>query len=89
MSDRTTPVTPIDSHGGTSRQDSTQPSSPVGVDSADVESNLKVEGLHEQHGGDQENMGIPNDEDDTEGMDIKARALTNLLKTSSVRFSFH
>ncbi|KAL1969406.1 hypothetical protein VTN77DRAFT_9599 [Rasamsonia byssochlamydoides] len=84
MSDRTTPITPIESHGGTSRRDSTQPSSPIVAGSADGESNGKIEGHHEQHGGEQDNMDLPIDEDDTEGMDIKARALTNLLKTSSV-----
>jgi hypothetical protein len=84
MSERTTPVTPIKSRGEASRQESTQPSSPLAAGSADGEDNHKEEGRDEHHGGEQDVMDIPNDEEDTEGMDVKARALTNLLKTSSV-----
>lgn len=86
MSVPTTPTTSNDSPGGSSRQDSTQPSSLASVSSGQ-ESILKPEVQDEQSVGEVRGVGEEDtvgDEEDTEGMDIKARALTNLLKTSSV-----
>jgi hypothetical protein len=86
MSAPTTPTISNDSPGGSSRQDSTQPSSLDSVASGQ-ESVLKLEVQDEQSAGGTGGVGeeaTVEDEEDTEGMDIKARALTNLLKTSSV-----
>jgi len=75
------PVT-NDSVGGQSRQTSTPPSSPPAESPDEIEKKPQLR--HE--------MEVPrettNDEedDDDEDMGTKARALTNLLKTSSVCF---
>lgn len=61
-------------------QDSTQPSSPAEATPDMME--VKAEKVTEQHG---EQAGQEeDDEDDDEDMGMKAKALTNLLKTSSV-----
>jgi hypothetical protein len=83
MSVPTTPTTSNDSSGGSSRQDSTQPSSLASVSSGQ-ESILKPEVQDEQSVGEVGEEDTVGNEEDPEGMDIKARALTNLLKTSSV-----
>ncbi|KAN0079358.1 SNF2 family N-terminal domain containing protein [Elaphomyces granulatus] len=83
MSVPTTPTTSNDSSGGSSRQDSTQPSSLASVSSGQ-ENILKPEVQDEQSVGEVGEEDTVGNEEDPEGMDIKARALTNLLKTSSV-----
>ncbi|KAL2006421.1 hypothetical protein VTN00DRAFT_9089 [Thermoascus crustaceus] len=83
MSDPATPVTSAESQGATSRQDSTQPSTPAVAASPDPDMKPKLE----EHGDQNQEREVENmkvEDDDTEGMDIKAKALTNLLKTSSV-----
>lgn len=73
MSTPVTPITPADSQ----RQESTQPSSPV---ESQEEMKARAENGEEQHAG--------SIDDDLEGMDVKAKALMHLLKTSSVWISF-
>ncbi len=64
---------------------STQPSSPLTINSPDKATELEIRGSGNQQPGDSaESMDIAQDEDDEEGMDVKAKALTRLLKTSSV-----
>ena len=60
-------------------QESTQPSSPAEHTPDLME--LKAEKMAEQNG---EQVGQEDEEDDEEDMGMKAKALTNLLKTSSV-----
>lgn len=64
---------------------STRPSSPPTVTSPDRGdmSRMEVDAAQEPAAQDK-NV----EEDDEEGMDVKAKALTNLLKTSSVSFYF-
>jgi hypothetical protein len=81
MSEPVTPITFNESPGRSSQQDSTQPSSPPG--SPLQENKPKLEIRDEENANAAEKMDIL-EEDNLEGMDIKARALTNLLKTSSV-----
>ncbi|KAL1856708.1 putative ATPase [Paecilomyces lecythidis] len=84
MSDAETPITLPESGGPTSRQDSTQASTPMAAITPDPDMKPKLEphqeGDADADGGDKMDV----DEEDTEGMDNRAKALTNLLKTSSV-----
>lgn len=77
-----TPITPTDSQGGTLRQESTLPSSPV-VEAGDQEMKLSHEKLVSSDGKDALVDSVE-DVEDTVGMDNKAKALMHLLKTSSV-----
>ncbi|ODH51549.1 hypothetical protein GX48_02218 [Paracoccidioides brasiliensis] len=70
----------VDSLGNTP-QPSTQPSSPSTVASTKKGNPSKME-ADESLGSAVEHIDV--EEDDEEGMDVKAKALTNLLKTSSV-----
>ena len=78
MSESATPITSIASNGNVSPDRSTQPSSPLEPlsPSERKDSNLQTEGDGDEKTGDAD--------DDLEGMDIKTKALMNLLKTSSV-----
>lgn len=72
------PATETSSTGSQSRQASTHPSSPMNSP-ADMENRL------EQGSRADDGKALKKDEeDDIEDMDVKAKALTNLLKTSSV-----
>jgi ATP-dependent DNA helicase len=77
MSGSTSPTTLSASPGEASRDHSTQPSSPL-EPSSPVE---RKNHYGKESGATDDKM---EDEDDLEGMDSKAKALTNLLKTSSV-----
>lgn len=75
-----TPSTPADSLGGyAQRQQSTQPSSPV-----DVPEDQEVAKPQIENGGLKEGGEFGGVIEDLEGMDVKAKALMHLLKTSSV-----
>lgn len=86
-SGRTTPATSVNEEDEPSRPQSSPPTSPM-------EPNLAKEGAADAEidEEDKTNGGMElnppteavDEEDDMEGMDAKARALTNLLKTSSV-----
>lgn len=80
MSNPDTPITSTDSQGDNAlRQPSTQPSSPIS-DSAEMQVETKIE----ENAAKVEDMeGV----DDTEGMDVKAKALMHLLNTSEVRIA--
>lgn len=85
MSDAETPITLPESGGPTSRQDSTQASTPMATITPDPDMKPKLE-LHREGDADADGSDkMDVDEEDTEGMDNRAKALTNLLKTSSVR----
>jgi ATP-dependent DNA helicase len=87
MSGVTTPVTMTESELS-ARQESSPPTSPATGSASSVQQDVKMVGTDEEKidatpdivGGDVEDE----DEDDTEGMDMKAKALTKLLQTSSV-----
>jgi hypothetical protein len=83
MSDAETPTTAAESGEPTSRQDSTQASSPVASVTPDPDMKPKLEAHQGENADPKGDDKI--DEEDTEGMDNRAKALTNLLKTSSVR----
>lgn len=85
MSDAETPITPAESGEPISRQNSTQASSPGAAITPDPDMKPKLESHQEGDGGANGGDKMDIDEEDTEGMDNKAKALTNLLKTSSVR----
>jgi hypothetical protein len=78
MSESATPITSIASNGNVSPDRSTQPSSPLEPlsPSERKDPNPQTEGDGDEKIGDAD--------DDLEGMDIKTKALMNLLKTSSV-----
>ena len=80
------PTTPKSANSsiGERDHDSTQPSSPV-EHSPDL-MEVKAEKVAELNGDQVGQEG--EDEDDSEDMGIKAKALTNLLKTSSVPTPF-
>ena len=78
MSTPSTPITPEDSADAhAERKESTQPSSPVEDDPTD-----QPDKEMETENGESEKSEAK--DDDTEGMDMKAKALMHLLKTSSV-----
>lgn len=77
------PMSPVtnDSVGGQSRQTSTPPSSPPAESPDEIEKKPQLQ--HEMEVP-RETTNDEEDDDDDEDMGTKARALTNLLKTSSV-----
>jgi hypothetical protein len=79
MSGSATPVTSVASHGDGTPDQSTQPSSPLEPTSP---SECKDQNNTEEGEAGYKMDDV--DDDDLEGMDTKAKALTNLLKTSSV-----
>ena len=84
MSEQMSPTSSNDSRAN-SPGPSTQPSSPRTIDFPDNTKEAEVTGSNDQKSRDSyASMDIAQDEDDEEGMDVKAKALTRLLKTSSV-----
>jgi ATP-dependent DNA helicase len=90
MSGQSTPATFVESHDGASRQESTPPSSPIESGSVE-EGNTDTMGKRKKDipaddAQDKMEVDAPEagEDEDTEGMDMKAKALTKLLKTSSV-----
>lgn len=84
MSDAETPTTAAESGAPTSRQDSTEASTPVASVTPEPDMKPKLQAHQEENGDPKSVDKIDIDEEDTEGMDNRAKALTNLLKTSSV-----
>lgn len=90
MSGQSTPATFVEFHDGTSRQESTPPSSPIEPELVDEGQNDPMGVKEEDVLADDEPQKMEVDspeageDEDTEGMDMKAKALTKLLKTSSV-----
>lgn len=84
MSDQISPTSSIGSWAN-SPGPSTQPSSPPTIESLGntKESEIK-ESVNHDTGNSDENMDVAENEEDDEGMDVKAKALIRLLKTSSV-----
>jgi hypothetical protein len=77
------PMSPVtnDSAGGQSRRTSTPPSSPPAESPDEIENKPQLQYEMEAP---RETTNDKEDDDDDEDMGIKAKALTNLLKTSSV-----
>lgn len=93
MSAVDSPITPTDSRAGTIQPESTVPSSPMTEPTdQDPKESLEKETDAETHKDGEKETSAPNGDttgateeaDDTEGMDVKAKALMHLLKTSSV-----
>lgn len=97
MSAVDSPITPTDSRAGTIQPESTVPSSPM-TEPTDQDQKENVE--KEQDTDNREIVykhtdapkddwaGATEEAEDTEGMDVKAKALMHLLKTSSVSCSY-
>ncbi|KAJ5490812.1 hypothetical protein N7539_002379 [Penicillium diatomitis] len=92
MSTTEVSLTPSDSRAGTTQPESTAASSPV-TDTSAPGSKEFIEERAKNDNGDVENdasasrhgsSGAAGEAEDTEGMDVKAKALMHLLKTSSV-----
>jgi len=79
------PMSPVtnDSAGGQSRRTSTPPSSPPAESPDEMEKKAQLQ--HEMEAPREANNDEEDDDDEEEDMGTKARALINLLKTSSVR----
>lgn len=85
-SGRTTPATSVNDADDALRPQSSPPTSPMEPTLTKESRAAEAEVDENRNGG--VDLNAPTDaadeEDDTEGMDMKAKALTNLLKTSSV-----
>lgn len=97
MSAVDSPITPTDSRAGTIQPESTVPSSPM-TEPTDTDAKepaeMEADAENREDGGKEtitpngDSEAATEDADDTEGMDIKAKALMHLLKTSSVSYNF-
>jgi hypothetical protein len=78
------PMSPVtnDSAGGQSRRTSTPPSSPPAESPDEIEKKPQLQ--HKVEAPRETTNDEEDDDDDDEDMGTKAKALTNLLKTSSV-----